>query len=480
MAKKTATKVRVKAGPTKRFFVQMLTRDIDLADAILDLLDNCIDGVLRELSSKKGKLQTPKPYKGYWAKISATENGFEILDNCGGIPENVAKEYAFMLGRRDESVDSEIETVGMYGIGMKRAIFKMGTDSTVFSHPKTGPYRVDIPESWLVDDSNWELELQPTYQGLKDEGTHIVVRSLEPGIARQFTKEKSTFLRDLHAEIARHYALILDKGFVVELNGSNISSVDLNILAPTELKKPTSPELAPYIFSGKIGEVQVELAIGFYRPLLSDQEIENELKRSSSQNAGWTIICNDRVVLYNDRSAKTGWGTRGVPAYHNQFISIAGTVVFRSRASMELPLNTTKRGLDMSSETYQMVLEFMQDGLKKFTSYTNHWKQKEALTQDDFKELVSLKATEIPSKLLTAENSSAVRKLGDKGSARVYSPDLPRPEVENKKMRICFSAKKEEFEVLADYYFDDKSIDRSELGRRCFDECLETAKQHES
>ena len=37
--------------PTKEFFVGMLTRDIELNDAILDLLDNCLDGVVRQ---KKG------------------------------------------------------------------------------------------------------------------------------------------------------------------------------------------------------------------------------------------------------------------------------------------------------------------------------------------------------------------------------------------------------------------------------------------
>ena len=36
-----------KAVPTKQFFVSMLTRDISLDDAILDLIDNCLDGALR-------------------------------------------------------------------------------------------------------------------------------------------------------------------------------------------------------------------------------------------------------------------------------------------------------------------------------------------------------------------------------------------------------------------------------------------------
>jgi len=38
---------RAEVSPTKQFFVSMLTRDINLADAILDLLDNCLDGALR-------------------------------------------------------------------------------------------------------------------------------------------------------------------------------------------------------------------------------------------------------------------------------------------------------------------------------------------------------------------------------------------------------------------------------------------------
>ena len=46
----------VKGEPAKEFFVKMLTRDIELPDAILDLLDNCIDGILRN----EGPRQPPK------------------------------------------------------------------------------------------------------------------------------------------------------------------------------------------------------------------------------------------------------------------------------------------------------------------------------------------------------------------------------------------------------------------------------------
>ncbi|MCV4784283.1 hypothetical protein OFM36_33100, partial [Escherichia coli] len=43
-----SSNVKIAAFPAKRFFVEMLTRDIELSDSILDLLDNCLDGVLRK------------------------------------------------------------------------------------------------------------------------------------------------------------------------------------------------------------------------------------------------------------------------------------------------------------------------------------------------------------------------------------------------------------------------------------------------
>ena len=61
----------INAGPTKAFFVKMLTRDIELADAILDLLDNCVDGVVRELKRQSKAATNGKPYRGFKAAIIA-------------------------------------------------------------------------------------------------------------------------------------------------------------------------------------------------------------------------------------------------------------------------------------------------------------------------------------------------------------------------------------------------------------------------
>ena len=88
----------VDASPVKSFFVYMLTRDIRLEDAILDLLDNCVDGILRSKAGKASKGRRT-PYEGFWAHIKFDKDTFEISDNCGGIPWSLHP-YAFTMAAK--------------------------------------------------------------------------------------------------------------------------------------------------------------------------------------------------------------------------------------------------------------------------------------------------------------------------------------------------------------------------------------------
>ena len=137
-----------KGSPTKEFFVEMLTRDIELNDAILDLLDNCLDGVVRSCASKD-KLRTADFYASYCANITISPTEFSITDNCGGIPRDTAENYAFRMGRVP-TTQTDHPTIGIYGIGMKRAIFKIGRAATVFTQNLGKKYSVSIPAEWSV------------------------------------------------------------------------------------------------------------------------------------------------------------------------------------------------------------------------------------------------------------------------------------------------------------------------------------------
>jgi len=167
------------ATPTKRFFVEMLTRDIDLDEAILDLLDNCVDGVLRVNGYHP---EVGRPYRNYGAQLKFTGQEFVISDNCGGIPEDIIT-TAFLLGRPfGMREDNDVPTVGLYGIGMKRAIFKLGRECTVISRGKRSGFSVTFPEKWFTSEKEWGLEVAAVPGDPKNPGTTITVRRLHEEI----------------------------------------------------------------------------------------------------------------------------------------------------------------------------------------------------------------------------------------------------------------------------------------------------------
>ena len=134
-------------------------------------------------------------------------------------------------------------------------------------------------------------------------------------------------------------------------------------------------QLNPFLYQQTFGDVHVSLAIGFYAPPPSPEDIddENNLKRSSS-DAGWTIVVMIMSFYITIRPILQVGGEAGVPQYHTQFIGIRGIVIFESNNPKNLPMTTTKRGIDTSSNIYAAVKDRMRQGLKIFTDYTNRWK----------------------------------------------------------------------------------------------------------
>jgi hypothetical protein len=179
------------AYPRKRFFVEMFTRDVTLADCILDLIDNAIDGLVRTrnldlqecLLAKAGRPagRTKLPT----IRVAYNKARFEITDNCGGIPLAEARDEAFNFGHSPSYVSSgPAGRLGVYGIGLKRAVFKMGREFAVTSRTIDDGFHLELPvDKWLDRDegpSDWRIPLTPTGGAatLDDAGTHIEVRRL--------------------------------------------------------------------------------------------------------------------------------------------------------------------------------------------------------------------------------------------------------------------------------------------------------------
>jgi hypothetical protein len=455
----------ISAEPVKSFFVSMLTRDIQLEDAILDLLDNCVDGILRSFGSKKvGK---EKPYEGFFANIEFSQTEFKIQDNCGGIPVEV-REYAFRMGRPSDRPVDVNEMVGVYGIGMKRAIFKIGRQCTIETRNKIDAYQVEITPQWIANEKDWSLPVKVINRG--DEGTTITLKELNEGTSMLFSENDTGFPKTLRDKIAEQYAIIIEKGFKISINGKEVKAVPTKLIFAKDNKHAS---IRPFIFKAEIDDVEVFLTVGFTRPIPSDNDLLNEQEeiRYSSQNAGWTIICNDRVVLYCDRTELTGWGEAGVPRYHTQFIAIAGMVEFRSSNAVKLPTTTTKRGIDASSTLYLQIKNKMREGMKRFTDYTNKWKGNIAESKEHFSndKADSLSLNAIKNK---AEKNKEMRfKSTQRPLGKQFAPNLPMPtsSKDDTKRSIKFEVETKKIAPVAEYLEMERDSDPSLVGKECFE-----------
>lgn len=461
------------AIPTKQFFVSMLTRDITLADAILDLIDNCLDGALRMAEGSEVN------YSQHSVMIELEADHFRIEDNCGGIPREVAKNYAFKMGRESaDGRDSETETIGMYGVGMKRAIFKMGRDASVQTLHGTDAFAVRIPAEWL-DANDWEslpiVDQLDSDRRLRAPGTSILVKNLYPGVSTHFTN--GSFRNELKTAIAEHFTVFLQSGLQISVNGEQVEPVKIEILVS---EQPDGP--APFAFRTTIDDVQVSIAVGLNTsrglPDGDEDDVPDFERHRSASIAGWTVFCNDRAVIVGDKSRLTGWGD-GIPLYHYQFSIVTGIIEFRSKTAEKLPVTTTKRALDTSSEIWLQSLVKMKEGMRVWISYTNKWKNHPRSDQTVHWESAH------PAALRQAITDVASREGAIRPDGRIeFNPQkrkvLPEPaDAKPNSRRVIFSRPIEELRTVSRALFDISDEKPGIVGDKCFAMVLEEVRRAE-
>ena len=321
----------IDASVSKAFFVEMLVKDITLEMAIHDLLDNCIDGALR--------LRGSESFDGLEVEITCTSNEFNIRDNCGGIAVDVARNYAFRFGR-PKKAPSVSNSIGRFGVGMKRAVFKLGKHFNVWSMSENHQFLVEVDVAVWEEESKWQFEFkdlkelsQPT--PVQDRGTEVRVKQLFESVSERFGLD--TFKSGLQRAIEARYQNHLERGLVVRLNGHSVVGAPVRFFV-------SSGSLYPAFREDSYNGVTVRQFAGVGPRLPAD--------------AGWYVFCNGRMVLRADQSEVTGWGEPNIerlPKYHNDFAWFRGCVFFDSEDPDALPWNTTKDSVDQDSGLYRTV-----------------------------------------------------------------------------------------------------------------------------
>jgi hypothetical protein len=308
---------------------------------------------------------------------------------------------------------------------------------------------------------------------LNGHGTRITVMELSNEAKAALSD--SNWIDDFRSLVSRHYSLIIAKGFQVVVGSPEEIEAGIGPIEaePFRLLSAQSeegaPAIAPYVYAGTIDGVEVEIYAGLYRELLSQDEIDAEEEtRGTSDDAGWTVACNDRVVIWKDKTRLTGWGEATVPNYHGQFIAITGIVLLRSDDPRKLPLTTTKRGIDAASNVYLTAKDLMREATKALTSFTNKWKKFPEARETLYKssEYVALTDLRIRSQALPMKD---MRKVD---TVKKFEPNYPVPPQQATSARVSFVAEKEEIARAALFLFDTVDVKSDQVGRAAFDRVL--------
>ncbi|MGH9432470.1 MAG: ATP-binding protein, partial [Terriglobia bacterium] len=311
-------------------------------------------------------------YDRFWVRIELDAKHFRIADNCGGIPVDIARDYAFRFGRPKEAVGTP-GSMGQFGVGMKRTFFRLGRHFVVHSITAESRFTVDVDvDKWMADGETpekWHFKFSKLETGLhvkeKDAGTTIEVDRLLPNVADTFALEN--FRSRLAGEMSHAHALTLDRELAIALNGLPIKH-DPQVLRASQSLKPGYVEKS-YPSKELVGEPGPPVRVKLYAGV----------SKRSLHDGGWYIFCNGRQILRADQTSTTVWeGRHQMPAYHPNFAYFRGFAYFDCDDGALLPWTTTKTGVDADSPIYKAVQREMIEMTRPVLTFLNNLEKERA------------------------------------------------------------------------------------------------------
>jgi hypothetical protein len=328
---------KITAYPRKKLFIEVLTQDVRAKSCILDLIDNSVDSYIRNKIQDKREIE-----------LIISENEFEIFDTCGGINKEFLKTNVFRFGA--ENLNREDPTLGMYGIGMKRSIFKIGNNITLETDDGKdySLMELDVKQWEDKNEQDWDIPFETDNTTLNGTlpYTRIKITNLHKDISEKFSLV--TFQNDITATLKRTYCLIIKDQISFKLNKIE--------LEPDKLIVPYDKDYSPSVHIEDYQNINIHI-ICFLDPSKGTR------LKDAVNTIGWNIFCNNRLILANDITPVTGWigGTDKslLPKYHTIFNEFRGIVFLKSNNPFNLPLNTSKDNLNIEDKNYHYILNKM-------------------------------------------------------------------------------------------------------------------------
>ena len=438
MNEPTSERLVADANPAKRLFISLLTRDISMAAAFLDLIDNSLNSALQPHATI---LRTAQDFADALTKddlspdthirLSLSPDRIRVADNAGGISLDDAQHRVFRFGRPDDAQHVS-DRLSVYGLGLKRAFFKLGRQITIVSDHVDGGFELhlDVTEWSKTLGLPWSFDLiRRSPSDSSRTGTRIEITNLYPEVTMRL--QDDVFEGALRQTITDTYAYFLTKFVRITLNDYTIEPANLLI----DENHSTS--------SFELHEVTCTIVAGIGKP------DAGEYRDSTS---GWYVFCNGRAVINADKTAMTGWQNNGLPIFQPKHRPFLGIVYFVSSFADRLPWDTTKSGINVDSEIWQQARRKMVLVGRSVTSFLDS-RYREERTSAEERDLENVTRKRVNPMTISSS------------SPRSFQPPKP---VTRSTMRIQYDARIVDIDRISTYLAR-PGMSGSEVGRHTFD-----------
>jgi hypothetical protein len=327
------------ATPSKRSFLSIIA-DYDLSRSICELVDNGLDAWVRG-----GR----KPGLVIEIDLDLAQKTISVTDNAGGLPQ---AELQFVVGPGQTGSSATDETIGIFGVGTKRAVVALAQDITITTrHGTEKTYQVNLDENWL-EEEDWKL---PYY----------VVTNIAEGTTKVELQKLRIQIAERDVELLRDH---LSCTYAKFLSAHNLS-IKLNA---TPLKPRVfdgwsyPPKFQPRRYRGDLstadgGVVRVDVLAG----------LSNESSPAAGEY-GVYFYCNDRLISRALKTFEVGFikGYAGLP---HPKVSLTRVLVSLNGDARSMPWNSSKSDISTKHEVFQALREWLTEVVKSYAGLSRIW-----------------------------------------------------------------------------------------------------------
>lgn len=320
----------IDATPDKKILIAV-SKDIDLGKGISEMIDNSIDKfILNEKSSLLISIL-----------MDEEEQTIRYEDNAGGIEE---ENLNMIIQPGGTERTNEEETIGIFGIGSKRALIALSHYSeTISRYPKENTFKIVVDDVWLENDS-WEI---PKYKvdNIKEGKTKFELKDLK----FEFDENTINELKKILGKI--YYFYISDWNVKIKVNGTIIKP---NIFH--EWAYPPDRHPRKYIFelTGRSDDsVQCEILVGL------------RLEGSIIGEYGFDLYCNDRLIVKHVKDYRLGFKKGALGSSHPTIARFYGIIKLNGK-NKDMPWNSTKSDIDTLNPIYPKLEDLIEKFAKPY------------------------------------------------------------------------------------------------------------------